>query len=135
TIEVSMGRFVFIVGCACGLLATGGCMQLSHENLERVLCGPATHGAIPLRAKLLEPVAGDGEINLLAGQQVKDSEPKPPTKTLESLLQVPAEVPGAQVENIMLPSRKEREKLEAAIKAYFPDLPLLGADPQAGPGP
>ena len=51
-------------------------------------------------------------------------------------LKVPAQLPGAEVPDIKLPSSNApRKEVEEALNRYFPPLPELPADPRANLGP
>jgi cobalt-zinc-cadmium efflux system outer membrane protein len=78
----------------------------------------------------------DGAVRLASAQGSDEGGKDKQPKQLIELLQVPVEIPGAKVADIVLPPPTEpREKYEAAINQHFPPLPVLPKEEQAVPGP
>jgi cobalt-zinc-cadmium efflux system outer membrane protein len=128
------------------LLVGSGCRQL-REPWPRIVCGPvdktvdlepllpATLKAPAYLPELGSPTAGHEEAFLAVAAQKPPGKPVP-FKTLSERLQLPADLPGADVPDIKLPPpTAPRKEIEAAIERYFPPLPALAEPPQPAPGP
>ena len=143
-----------------GLLVLAGCYSRVRPEVDGLVCASANRPVdyLPgeLAAKSQHPTArlvsnqkaekGPDEVanpvfdNLLltsAQQPAKRDLPAKNINTLETRLLVPLGVPGSEVPPIRLPNPKSvtPEEFKAAVKKYFPALPLIGPDPQAVPGP
>ncbi len=128
-----------------GLILLSGC-SVCMSDVDQIVCSRAERevdverGRLPDRigpddkAPTIEEAANprlDPEVVQVGGAK----EPKTLPKTLMEHLQVPAGLPGGQVKDIELPPSMNKEAFEAAMKKYFPPLPVMPALPAPAQGP
>jgi cobalt-zinc-cadmium efflux system outer membrane protein len=144
-----------------GLLILAGCSTPVRPDVDGLVCAsasrpvdllpgePVVKGMSALPARCPSPLAREAALGqpkvtdpvldniiLTSAQQAKNGEqPKKPT-TLETRLQVPLGVPGADVAPIRLPNpREDPEGFNKAVKKYFLPLPPIGPEQEPKPGP
>ena len=147
---------------ALGIILLGGCTYPVREQVDGVICArplvpidtsdylvtlparepmsgtdssnpkmPAGNGTQP---EMLPQPQSDPEIKQTAAQDYLIMPPTP-RPTLEQVLTVPKNIPGAEAPIIVLPKKERKAALEEVVKEYFKPLPPLGPEPKPAPGP
>jgi outer membrane protein, heavy metal efflux system len=144
-----------------GLLILAGCYAPVRPDVDRLICASALQPVDPQPISTVEagsmlpapksaslgkaslssgsdnrPDAHFGDLILASAQDKKAPDIQEQGKpSLLQRLQVPAQLEGSSVPPLVMPDPKNKVEYDQAVKKYFPSLPEIGPDPQAGPGP
>ena len=115
---------------AFGLMLLTGCLSPVQQQVDDLICNRSKTGFD------LHPANEDLAARQQSGLVLAAAQAGKPIPTLEGRVTVPPTVPGHEAPFIKMPDPKaSKEEKATAIKALFPPLPKVPADPDFPPGP